>query len=203
MKTIATGIPGLLVIEPKVFVDERGHFFEAHSASKFAAFGIEPGVVQINQSSSKKGVLRGLHFQAPPHDPTKLVRCGRGRLYDVAVDIRRGSPTFGKWFGVELSDENKKMLYVPSGFAHGFYSLTDGCELVYLVGKSGYAKAAEGGVRFDDPAVIIEWPMDGEPLVNERDCTFPLLTEDSTPFVFEAASSSAKATEDTLAREAS
>lgn len=187
MKTIETGIPGLLVIEPQVFADERGHFFEAFSAARFASFGIEPGVVQINQSSSKKGVLRGLHFQAPPHDQTKLVRCGRGRLYDVAVDIRRGSPTFGKWFGVELSDENKKMLYVPSGFAHGFYSLTDGCELVYLVGKSGYAKASEGGVRFDDPAVGIDWPLEGTPLVNERDRTFPLLTPDSSPFVFEAA----------------
>ncbi len=187
MKIIETGIPGLLVIEPQVFADERGHFFEAFSAAKLAASGIESGVVQINQSSSKKGVLRGLHFQAPPHDQTKLVRCGRGRLYDVAVDIRRGSPTFGAWFGVELTEDNKKMLYVPSGFAHGFYSLTDGCELVYLVGKSGYAKAAEGGVRFDDPAVGIDWPLEGEPLVNERDRTFPLLTRDNSPFVFEAA----------------
>ncbi|MEY4745022.1 MAG: hypothetical protein RL272_967 [Candidatus Parcubacteria bacterium] len=188
MKTIETGIPGLLVIEPQVFADERGHFFEAFSAARCASLGIELGVVQINQSSSKKGVLRGLHFQAPPNDQTKLVRCGRGRLYDVAVDIRRGSPTFGKWFGVELSDENKKMLYVPSGFAHGFYSLTDGCELVYLVGKSGYAKASEGGVRYDDPAVGIDWPFKGPPLVNERDRTFPLLTPGNSPFVFEMAS---------------
>lgn len=184
MKTIETGIPGLLVIEPQVFADERGHFFEAFSAAKLAALGLDPGVVQINQSRSKKGVLRGLHFQAPPSDQTKLVRCNRGRLYDAVVDIRRGSPTFGKWFGLELSEENNKMLYVPSGFAHGFYSLTDGCELVYLVGKSGYAKAAEGGVRFDDPAVNIEWPIDAEPLVNERDRTWPLLTADNSPFVF-------------------
>jgi dTDP-4-dehydrorhamnose 3,5-epimerase len=188
MKTVETGIPGLLVIEPQVFADERGHFFEAHSASKFDSLGIEPGVVQINQSSSKKGVLRGLHFQAPPNDQTKLVRCIRGRLWDVAVDIRRGSPTFGKWFGLELSDENKKMLYVPSGFAHGFYSLTEGCELMYLCGKSGYAKAAEGGVRFDDPSVNIEWPFDAPPLVNERDRTFPLLTPENTPFAYEAES---------------
>jgi dTDP-4-dehydrorhamnose 3,5-epimerase len=187
MKITETGIPGLLVVQPQVFADERGHFFEAHSASKFASLGIEAGVVQINQSSSKKGVLRGLHFQAPPHDQTKLVRCGRGRLYDVAVDIRRGSPTFGKWFGIELTEDNKTMLYVPSGFAHGFYSLTDGCELVYLVGKNGYAKAAEGGVRFDDPAIGIDWPMDGGPLVNERDRTWPLVTADNTPFVFEPA----------------
>ena len=185
MNIIETGIHGLIVIEPQVFADERGHFFEAHSAEKFAAFGIEHGVVQINQSSSKKGVLRGLHFQAPPHAQTKLVRCTRGRLYDVAVDIRRGSPTFGKWFGVELTDENKKMLYVPFGFAHGFYSLTDGCELMYLVGGNGYAKGAEGGVRFDDPSIQIEWPFDGDALVNERDRTFPLISEETTPFLYE------------------
>ncbi len=189
MKITETGIPGLLVVEPQTFGDERGWFFEAHSAAKFAQLGIEPGVTQINHSSSKKGVLRGLHFQATPHDQTKLVRCVRGALWDVAVDIRKGSPTFGKWFGLELSDENKKMLYVPSGFAHGFYSLTDGCELLYLVGKSGYAKTAEGGVRFDDPAVNIEWPFIAElgaPQVNERDRTFPLLTADNSPFVYEA-----------------
>jgi dTDP-4-dehydrorhamnose 3,5-epimerase len=185
MKKVETHIPGLVVIEPQVFADERGHFFEAFNAAKVAALGIEPGIMQINQSRSKKGVLRGLHFQAPPHDQPKLVRCVAGRLYDVAVDARRGSPTFGTWFGIELSAENMKMLYVPSGFAHGFYSLTDGCELLYLVGKSGYAKAAEGGVRFDDPAVGIVWPFEGAPLVNERDRTWPLLTPESTPFVYE------------------
>lgn len=189
MKIIETGIQGLLVIEPQVFADERGHFFEAHSAAKFSQLGIEAGVMQINQSRSKKGVLRGLHFQAPPFAQTKLVRCGRGSLYDVAVDIRRGSPTFGKWFGLELSEDNKKMLYVPEGFAHGFYSLTDGCELIYLVGKNGYAKSAEGGVRFDDPAVGIEWPFSesGEPLVNERDRTWPLVSKENTPFIYEQA----------------
>jgi dTDP-4-dehydrorhamnose 3,5-epimerase len=187
MKKIETGIPGLFVIEPQVFADDRGYFFEAFSAPKLEALGVEPGVLQINQSSSKKGVLRGLHFQAPPFGQTKLVRCSRGRLHDVAVDIRRGSPTFGKWFGIELSEENKKMLYVPVGFAHGFYSLTEGCELLYLVGKSGYAKTAEGGVRFDDPAVAIEWPLEGAPLVNERDRTWPLISEATTPFVYEPA----------------
>lgn len=186
MKTVETGIPGLLVVEPSVFGDERGHFFEAHSAEKFVALGLEAGVAQINQSRSAKGVLRGLHFQAPPFDQTKLVRCIRGALWDVAVDIRRGSPTFGKWFGVELTDDNKKMLYVPSGFAHGFYSLTDGCELLYLCGKNGYAKNAEGGVRFDDPSVGIEWPLlpGVESIVNDRDRTWPLLTEKTTPFVY-------------------
>jgi dTDP-4-dehydrorhamnose 3,5-epimerase len=188
MKTIETGIPGLVVVEPQVFGDERGHFFEAHSAQKFAVLGIEPGVAQINQSRSSKGVLRGLHFQAPPHDQTKLVRCIRGRLFDVAVDIRRGSPTFGKWFGVELSEENKRMLFVPSGFAHGFYAMTDGCELLYLCGRSAYAKQAEGGLRYDDPAVGIEWPYSAgeKPQVNERDATFPTLETLETPFVYDA-----------------
>jgi dTDP-4-dehydrorhamnose 3,5-epimerase len=183
MKTTATGIPGLLIVEPQVFNDERGFFFEAYSAAKFVALGIEPGVTQINQSFSKPGVLRGLHFQSPPHDQTKLVRCISGRLFDVAVDIRRGSPTYGKWFGLELSAENKKMLYVPSGFAHGFSALTD-CELLYLCGKSGYDKASEGGLRYNDPEVGIVWPFDGQPLVNQRDASFPTLAELKTPFVY-------------------
>jgi dTDP-4-dehydrorhamnose 3,5-epimerase len=194
MQKIDTHIPGLCVLEPRVFEDDRGHFFELHSADKLAAFGIDPAVKQINQSSSKKGVLRGLHFQAPPHDQTKLVRCSRGKLYDVAVDIRKGSPTFGKWFGIELSDENKKMLYVPSGFAHGFYSLTDGAELQYMVGKTPYVKEAEGGLRFDDPAIGIQWPFhqDGTaPLVNDRDRTFPTLAALATPFVFSHQAASA------------
>jgi len=183
MKTTVTGLPGLLVVEPDVFADERGFFFEAHSAAKFAVLGIEPGVQQINQSFSKQGVLRGLHFQAPPADQTKLIRCVSGRLYDVAVDIRAGSPTFGKWYGLELSAENKKMLYVPSGFAHGFLALTD-CELLYLCGRSGYDKNAEGGLVWNDPAVGIVWPLDGSPLVNARDASFPGLDALKTPFVF-------------------
>jgi len=183
MKTTETGIPGLLIVEPQVFTDERGFFFQAHSAAEFATLGIEPGVIQINQSFSKPGVLRGLHFQAPPHDQTKLVRCISGRLFDVAVDIRRGSPTYGKWFGLELSAENKKMLYVPSGFAHGFAALTD-CELLYLCGRSGYDKSSEGGLRYNDPEVGIVWPYPGPLLVNARDQAFPTLATLDTPFVW-------------------
>ncbi|MFA6604161.1 MAG: dTDP-4-dehydrorhamnose 3,5-epimerase [Patescibacteria group bacterium] len=184
MKTVETGIPGLLVVEPQVFGDERGWFMETHHASKFAALGIEPVVQQINQSFSTAGVLRGLHFQSPPQDQTKLVRCIRGRLFDVAVDIRAGSPTFGQWFGVNLSADNKKMLYVPSGFAHGFYAATD-CELLYLCGKSNYDKSTEGGLVYDDPAVGIGWPFAGrEPQVNPRDASFPTLDQLRTPFVF-------------------
>jgi dTDP-4-dehydrorhamnose 3,5-epimerase len=184
MQRTDTHIPGLCVLEPRVFTDDRGHFFELHSADKLQALGIDPKVVQINQSSPKKGVLRGLHFQAPPHDQSKLVRCSKGRLFDVAVDIRKGSPTYGKWFGVELSEENKKMLYVPTGFAHGFYSLTEGAELQYMVGNAPYVKDAEGGLRFDCPEVGIEWPLDGAPLVNDRDRTFPTLGTLVSPFTF-------------------
>ncbi len=183
MKTTETGIPGLLVVEPQVFADERGWFFEAHNAAKFSALGIEPGVTQINHSSSKRGVLRGLHFQAPPHDQTKLVRCVRGSLFDVAVDIRAGSPTYGKWFGLELSAENKKMLFVPSGFAHGFYAVTD-CEMIYLCGNAGYDKASEGGLVYGDPDVGIAWPFVGAPLVIARDASFPKLKDLRTPFAF-------------------
>jgi len=183
MRTTETGIPGLLIVEPQVFGDERGWFMEAHNAAKFAALGLEPGVTQINQSFSTKGVLRGLHFQAPPHDQTKLVRCLRGRLFDVAVDIRAGSPAFGRWFGLELSAENKKMLFVPSGFAHGFLALTD-CELLYLCGLSGYDKASEGGLVWNDPDVGIAWPLEGQPLVNPRDASFPGLKALKTPFAW-------------------
>ncbi|KPJ85887.1 hypothetical protein AMJ57_01380 [Parcubacteria bacterium SG8_24] len=183
MERIKTDIPDLVILEPQVFSDERGFFFEAHSAPKFEALGIEPGIVQINQSFSRRGVLRGLHFQAPPHDQTKLVRCISGRLWDVAVDIRRGSPTYGRWFGLELSPENRRMLYVPSGFAHGFCALED-CELLYLCGRSGYHKESEGGLRFDDPGLGIAWPLDGPPDANDRDRSYPTLSELESPFVF-------------------
>ncbi|OIO52603.1 dTDP-4-dehydrorhamnose 3,5-epimerase [Candidatus Uhrbacteria bacterium CG_4_10_14_0_8_um_filter_58_22] len=184
MKAIETGIAGLLVVEPQVFGDERGWFMEAHSRPKFDALGIESDVVQINHSFSVRGVLRGLHFQTPPNDQTKLVRCLRGRLYDVAVDIRVGSPTFGRWFGLELSAENRKMLFVPSGFAHGFYSVDDS-ELMYLCGRSGYSKETEGGLRFDAEDLGIAWPLDGEPTINDRDRNFPTLAELQSPFVWQ------------------
>jgi len=183
MKVTETGIPGLKVVEPQAFADERGWFMEAHNAAKFAELGLEPGVTQINHSFSVRGVLRGLHFQAPPHDQTKLVRCVAGRLFDAVVDIRRGSPTFGRWFGLELSSENRKMLFVPSGFAHGFYAVTD-CELLYLCGRSGYAKGAEGGLNYACSQAGIAWPFAGQPLVNPRDAAFPDLSRLETPFVF-------------------
>jgi dTDP-4-dehydrorhamnose 3,5-epimerase len=173
----------LLVVEPRVFEDERGWFMEEHNAERFAEAGIEPGVTQINHSFSRQGVLRGLHFQAPPFDQTKLVRCVAGRLFDAVVDIRRGSPTYGQWFGLELSAENKKALFVPSGFAHGFCALTD-CELLYLCGHAGYDKSSEGGLVYSDEQVGIDWPTDGTPLVNPRDLGFPTLSELESPFTF-------------------
>lgn len=184
MNIAPTLLPGLVVVEQKVFNDERGWFMEMYNAAAFAAAGLEADVAQINHSFSRKGVLRGLHFQAPPHDQTKLVRCVRGRLFDAVVDIRRGSPTFGKWFGLELSAENRKMLYVPRGFAHGFYALED-CELMYLCGHAGYAKEAEGGLRYSCQEVGIKWPFEGTPLVNERDLTFPTFGSLKSPFVFD------------------
>jgi dTDP-4-dehydrorhamnose 3,5-epimerase len=183
MNVVRTKIDGLVVIEPQVFGDERGWFMEMHSVLKFEAAQIESGVMQINHSFSTKGVLRGLHFQAPPHDQSKLVRCVRGSLFDVAVDIRRGSPTFGQWFGIELSADNKKMLFVPSGFAHGFCALED-CELLYLCGRSAYHKEAEGGLHYNSPEVGIDWPSKDEQLINDRDRNFPTLTQLDTPFVY-------------------
>ncbi len=192
MNVTETPLSGLKIVEPTVFEDERGWFMEAHNAAKFAALGIEPGIVQINHSHSKQGVLRGLHFQAPPADQTKLVRCVAGRLFDVAVDIRRGSPTYGQWYGVELSAQNRRMLYVPSGFAHGFYAITD-CDLLYLCGRNGYSKAAEGGLKYDCPQLDIVWPyaveawLPSNPIVIARDAAFPGLDEFESPFVYAAA----------------
>lgn len=184
MNIVETGIEGLVVLEPQVFGDERGWFMETHSVSKFEELGIELGVTQINHSFSTKGVLRGLHFQAPPHDQSKLVRCLRGRLFDVAVDIRRGSPTYGKWFGIELSADNKKMLFVPSGFVHGFYALED-CELMYLCGHAAYQPEAEGGLSFDAADVGVAWPLDGEPMLNERDQSYTDLAGLTSPFIYQ------------------
>ena len=176
MKVIETGIAGLIVIDPDVFGDDRGWFQEEFNAARYAEYGYEDPIVQINHSFSQKGVLRGLHFQLAPYDQSKIVRCLRGRLYDVAVDIRPDSPTRGKSFGVELTEENRKSLIVPRGFAHGFYSITD-CELLYFCGSAVYNKESEGGLRYNDPDLEIDWPLDGEPTVNERDRTFPLFKE--------------------------
>lgn len=159
MKVIETAIPGPLIIEPSVFGDDRGFFMESWNADSFAAVGLDRKFVQDNHSRSAKGVLRGLHFQNP-NPQGKLVRVVSGRVWDVAVDIRRSSPTFGKWVGVELSAVNKRMFWVPEGFAHGFVSLEDGTDFLYKC-TGRYDPTSEQSLLWNDPTVGIEWPLEG------------------------------------------
>ena len=168
MNVIETALPGVLLIEPRVFGDDRGFFYESWNARAFADAGLDLAFVQDNHSKSAKGVLRGLHYQNP--DPQgKLVRVVAGAVYDVAVDLRRSSPTFGRWVGYELSAANKRMLWVPPGFAHGFLSLEDGTEFLYKC-TAFYAPANEHSLLWNDPAVGIDWPLDGiEPLLAGKD----------------------------------
>jgi len=175
MQIEQTPISGLMVITPQVFGDDRGFFFESYNAEKFAALGISTTFVQDNHSSSVKGVLRGLHFQLPPKPMAKLVRCSRGRVWDIVVDLRKDSATFKQSFGVELSAENKKMLYVPEGFAHGFYALED-CELLYKASNT-FDKELDAGILWNDPAFGIVWPLEGEPILSARDQSAPRFSE--------------------------
>ena len=185
MNKTETGIDGLFVIEPKVFGDNRGWFMESWSKKKFEKVGINCEFVQDNHSfSEKKGTLRGLHFQKGEYSQAKLVRVLRGRVYDVAVDLRKGSPTFLKWFGVELTEENKKELFVPRGFAHGFLTLTDNVEFAYKA-DNYYNKESEGAIRFDDEKIGVDWKLAslgvGEVIVSDKDKSaskFEELTED-------------------------
>lgn len=185
MQVEETGLEGLKLLTPKRFGDARGFFAETWNARVFAEAGIEATFVQDNHSlSDAVGTIRGLHFQAPPDGQGKLVRCGRGRLFDVAVDIRRGSPTYGKWFGAELSAENGRMLWVPEGFAHGFATRESGTEIVYKC-TGFYAPAAEGAVRWDSAG--IDWNIDGEPKLSGKDAEAPTLADLDTPFVWKDA----------------
>lgn len=184
MPFIETGIPGLMVFEPKIFEDSRGYFFEAYNADTFAANGIQYRFVQDNQSSSSYGVIRGLHFQLNPHAQTKLVRALRGTILDVAVDIREGSPTFGKVFSIELSAENKKQLLIPKGFAHGFSVLSERAEVFYKC-DSFYNKESDGGIHYADPALAIDWKIDpAKAIVSDKDQRLPLLAQCSHNFRF-------------------
>jgi len=168
MNIFQTAIPGLLIIEPRVFGDARGFFMETWNTAGFAAAGLDLGFVQDNHSRSQKGVLRGLHFQNPGPQG-KLVRVTNGAVFDVAVDLRASSPTFGKWVGVELSAENKRMLWVPEGFAHGFLTLEDDTDFLYKC-TAPYAPQSEFTLAWDDPAVGIEWPVAGlDPIISEKD----------------------------------
>ncbi|MBR4575160.1 MAG: dTDP-4-dehydrorhamnose 3,5-epimerase [Lachnospiraceae bacterium] len=172
-----TPIEGLLVITPKVFSDERGYFMETYNIADFTEAGIDSVFVQDNQSASKKGVLRGLHFQIQ-HPQAKLVRVIRGEVFDVAVDMRKGSATYGKWFGLTLSEENKKMFYIPKGFAHGFLVLSDHAEFTYKCTEL-YHPNDEGGIIYNDPDIGIDWPIeDGMELIfSDKDTKWPLLKE--------------------------
>lgn len=168
MLIIDTKIPDVKIIEPKVFVDERGFFFESFNQQLFdAAVGYPVKFVQDNHSKSSKGVLRGLHYQLPPHEQGKLVRCVVGEVFDVAVDIRKNSPTFGQWVGVHLSAENKKQLWIPSGFAHGFVTLSETAEFLYKT-TDYYHKQSEGAFCWNDADLNIQWPIQ-EVLLSEKD----------------------------------
>ena len=168
MNIVETQIEGLLIIEPRVFGDERGFFMETWNAAAFRDAGLNLTFVQDNHSRSQKGVLRGLHFQNPGPQG-KLVRVTNGAVFDVAVDLREGSPTFGKWAGVELSAQNKRMFWVPEGFAHGFLTLADDTDFLYKC-TAPYAPGSEHTLAWDDPSVGIAWPVaDLDPIISEKD----------------------------------
>lgn len=184
MNFTKTNLEGVLVVEPAVFGDHRGWFMETYSKAKFQAQGLGYMFVQDNQSySAVKGTLRGLHFQLNPKAQTKLVRCTRGSIYDVAVDIRQGSPSYGKWFGIELTGENKKQLLIPKGFAHGFITLTADVEVQYKCDEL-YAPECDGGILWNDPDIGIEWPLDVTPVLSAKDENAPLLKDVSLNFVY-------------------
>lgn len=175
-------IPEVVLVEPKVSSDERGFFMETYKLSEFAALGIRKPFVQDNHSRSARGVLRGLHYQNPPRAQAKLVRVVVGEIFDVAVDIRKGSPTYGRWVAQTLSAENKRMLYIPEGFAHGFCALSDVAEVVYKVTEE-YSREHEAGILWNDPDIGIAWPTK-RPTVSPKDAQFPLLRDAVNHFSF-------------------
>ncbi len=187
MKLLPTRLPGVVIVEPAVFADERGWFMESWNHTRFDQGLQQLGLpaprrfVQDNHSCSRAGVLRGLHYQLPPHPQGKLVRVTRGAAFDVAVDIRRGSPAFGQWVGVELSAANHRQLWIPEGFAHGFLALEDDTHFLYKT-TDVYARDCERALRWDDAGIGIEWPLDrlsAAPLVAPKDAAAPRLTDAS------------------------
>jgi dTDP-4-dehydrorhamnose 3,5-epimerase len=174
VKVQETNLKGLLLVEPDCFRDERGHFFESFQRERYAGASIADDFVQDNLSRSTRGVLRGLHFQVA-HPQAQIVTVVRGRIFDVAVDLRTGSATFGRWFGTELSEETSRQLYMPPGFAHGFYVLSEVADLHYKVSRF-FDPADEGGLRWNDPDLGIEWPTEN-PLLSPRDADYPRLFE--------------------------
>ncbi len=175
MRFVETPLPGVIVIEPERLSDERGWFARTFDRDEFRARGMNAEVIQTNASfNAQAGTLRGMHYQADPHGETKVVRCVRGAIFDVAVDLRRDSPTRGRWHGVELNEENGLGFYIPEGFAHGFQTLSADSEVHYQMG-SPYVPEAARGVRWDDPAFGIEWPPapEGQRVISERDASYP------------------------------
>ena len=183
MSVIDTQVPAVKIIEPAVFGDARGFFFESFNQAKFnQAVGYDVEFVQDNHSRSVKGVLRGLHYQLPPHPQGKLVRCVVGEVFDVAVDIRKSSPTFGQWVGVHLSADNKRQLWIPPGFAHGFLTLSEHAEFLYKT-TDYWARDCEQAIIWNDPSIGIEWPsFDGQPLLSEKDQLAPKLVDQAFLF---------------------
>jgi len=186
MEIRETALPGVLVITPRRFGDARGFFSESWSKARMEEAGLHYDFVQDNHSvSARVGTLRGLHFQSPPDAQDKLVRCGRGALFDVAVDIRAGSPTYGQWVGEELTFENGKQLLVPAGFLHGFVTRAPDTEIVYKC-TDYYAPQSDGAVRWDDPEIGIDWGLgDTQPLLSEKDAAAPLLADLGPVFTYE------------------
>lgn len=173
MNIIQTDIPGLAILEPDVFSDPRGYFFESYNESKLLPDGFDAKFVQDNESKSVRGTLRGLHYQKAPYAQTKLVRVIVGEVYDVAVDVRKGSPTFGQWFGILLSGENKKQFYISKGFAHGFSVISETAIFAYKC-DAFYNKSSEGGIRYNDPTLNIDWKVPAsEILVSDKDAVLP------------------------------
>jgi dTDP-4-dehydrorhamnose 3,5-epimerase len=175
-------IPEVVLIEPKVFEDERGFLMETYKMPDFAAAGIKENFVQDNHSCSARGILRGLHYQNPPFAQGKLVRAIRGEIFDVAVDIRKGSPTRGKWVGVILSEENKNLLYIPTGFAHGFCVISEVAEVTYKT-TNVYSAEAEAGIIWNDEDLNIEWPVE-EPTLSSKDEKWPSLKNADIKFYY-------------------
>ncbi len=186
MQIIQSDIPGVVLIQPMVFEDARGYFFESYSQKKFYDLNLAYDWVQDNQSSSSYGVIRGLHFQLNPFAQSKLVRVFKGSILDVVVDVRKGSPHYGKVFSVELSAENKTQILVPQGFAHGFSVLSETAEVLYKC-DNYYHKSSEGGIIYNDPALAIDWKIPADKaLVSEKDLLLPSLSEIKTNFEFSA-----------------
>lgn len=183
MKKIESGLPGVYILEPQVFGDHRGYFMETYSRREFECLGLPTEYVQDNESfTAKRGTLRGLHFQNGPMAQAKLVRVLQGTVLDVAVDLRKGSPTYLQWVSVELSQDNRRMLYIPRGFAHGFVTLTDDVKFVYKVDQP-YSPEHDRSIRFDDPAIGVDWGITA-PVLSAKDEKAPLLKDSDCNFTY-------------------